>query len=112
MRKLIKGKHLGKATIVDQKTGKETPVSGMTMMMLPAKPGTCEDCATAHKPESPHNAQSLFYQYKFYNEHGRWPNWNDALAHCSEEMKVIWKSHLVAAGVDVEAGRVYPNKPK
>jgi hypothetical protein len=82
MTELIKGKHLG------------------CFAMLPAKPGTCPECAVKHEPEQPHNQQSLFYQYKFYNEHGRWPTWQDAMSHCSEEVKLLWRSELKVLGIE------------
>jgi len=85
MATLIKGKHL-------------QPFS-----LFPAKPGTCPECAVAHEPELPHNQQSLFYQYSFYNEHGVWPTWGDAMAHCNEEMKEFWKSELQAVGIEDSA---------
>lgn len=69
--------------------------------MLPAKEGTCEECAVDHPKEYPHNQQSLFYQYHFYNDTGRWPTWGDAMAHCSAEMQTSWKKSLIAHGVDV-----------
>jgi hypothetical protein len=53
-----------------------------------------------HEPEQPHNQQSLFYQYKFYNEHGRWPTWQDAMAHCTDEVKQIWREALKEHGVE------------
>lgn len=108
MRNVIEGKHLGKVTTVDMRTGKKTP-SDTKMFMMPAKKGTCEECAVDHKPNEPHDAQSLFYQYRFYNEHGRWPNWKDAYAHCDEETKSIWKLRLEEAGVEVDAGNVHPS---
>lgn len=80
---LIKGKHLG------------------PWALLPAKPGTCPECAVKHKLEYPHDQQSLFYQYKFYNEHGRWPTWEDAMAHCSDGMKVIWRGLLREHGIAI-----------
>ena len=80
---VIKGKHLG------------------PMDLMPPHEGTCSECATDHDPKLPHNQQSLFYQYKFYNEHGRWPVWEDAMAHCSEEMKAFWRSELKKLGVDI-----------
>lgn len=80
---LIKGKHLG------------------PFALFPAAPGTCPECAVNHLPEQPHNQQSLFYQYKFYNEHGRWPVWKDAIAHCSEEIKAFWLTELQNRGVEV-----------
>lgn len=73
-------------------------------------PGTCEQCAVAHDPTQPHNAQSLAYQYKFFAQHGRWPDWRDAMAHCSTEVKEAWRDALIAKGVDVDAGRVNPKE--
>lgn len=80
---LIKGKHLG------------------AFAMFPAAPGTCQECAVKHEPEMPHNQQSLFWQYKFYNEHGRWPTWEDAMAHCTDEMKECWREALLERGVAI-----------
>ncbi|OZV12429.1 hypothetical protein CIW83_09325 [Tissierella sp. P1] len=68
---------------------------------MPAAEGTCPECATKHEPEFPHNQQSLFYQYKFYNEHGRWPTWKDAMEHCSEEMKKLWTNELQSRGIEI-----------
>lgn len=80
---LIKGKHLG------------------AFAMFPAAPGKCAECAVEHAPEMPHNQQSLFYQYKFYNEYGRWPTWEDAMAHCTDEMKEYWRQALRERGVAI-----------
>lgn len=108
MRKMIEGKHLANSSYtVDLKTGKKTKTK-VNMMMLPAKEGTCEDCATAHDPNHPHNAQSMFYQYKFYNDRGRWPNWKDAMKHCAAPVKKRWTELLVEKGVDVKGGAVNP----
>jgi len=81
--KIIPGKHIG------------------SFAMLPAPPDTCQECAVKHNPNMPHDRNSLFYQYKFYNEHGRWPTWDDAMAHCSEGMKVIWRKELRKLGVEI-----------
>ena len=67
-------------------------------------PGTCPECATAHSPEQPHNQQSLCYQYKFYDTHGRWPTWADAMAHCPEEVREHWRRELEARGILVDGG--------
>lgn len=81
---LIKGKNLGCFTL------------------MPAQKGTCPECSVAHEPEQPHNQQSLFYQYKFYNEHGCWPTWKDAMEHCPEGIKNYWKKELAKRGIKVE----------
>jgi hypothetical protein len=59
------------------------------LMLLPARPGTCEECAVAHDPADPHNRDSLYYQYRFFAKFKRWPTWDDAMAHCSEDVKAI-----------------------
>ena len=68
-------------------------------MSLPCAPDVCQECAVKHDPEMPHNQQSLYYQYKFYQKHGRWPTWEDALAHCSTEMQDAWKESLKKRGI-------------
>jgi len=72
------------------------------MMLLPPKPGTCPICATAHGPREPHNAQSLYYQYRFYGVRGRWPTWADAVAHCDARIKSYWEQTLRDRGVWTE----------
>ena len=64
--------------------------------------GTCPECAVKHPQEQPHNRDSLFYQYKFYNEHGRWPKWEDAMAHCPEEVKMLWIEQLQKLGISIK----------
>ena len=58
------------------------------------------------------DAQSLFYQMRFNLEHGRSPNWTDAMEHCTPELRAAWTEGLVAAGVDVAGGAVNPAKVK
>ena len=72
-------------------------------MMMPGRvlEGTCEMCATAHDPGMPHNQQSLAYQYKFYDENGRWPTWKDAMAHCEPDVQQTWIDALKERGVEV-----------
>ena len=64
------------------------------MTILPPRPGVCQICGTKHDPELPHNKDSLYYQYKFYQKHGRWPTWDDAMAHCTDRMKRMWKEEM------------------
>lgn len=73
------------------------------MIILPAKPGFCQECGAKHEPDLPHNAQSRLYQYAFYGREGRWPTWNDALAHCSDEVRELWKKALTEKGVSLDA---------
>lgn len=56
-----------------------------TMTLLPPAPGRCVECASIHDPDQPHNLLSLYYQVKFFQEHGRTPDWNDATAHCADK---------------------------
>lgn len=78
-------------------------------MVLLAKtpPDTCPICAAVHDPAMPHNLQSLTYQYKFYDKHGRFPTWADAIAHCAHDIKIAWRDALAECGivVDVEVAQ-------
>ena len=79
--------------------------------LMPAKPGTCPECAVAHDPTYPHNQQSLYYQYHFYADRNRWPTWEDAMAHCTEEMKKFWIEELAKNGVSVQRRENGNDKP-
>lgn len=73
------------------------------IMMLGRTPeGTCPMCAVKHDPRMPHNRDSLTYQYKFYDQHGRFPSWADAMEHCDPEVKEAWTQALEAKGVKVQ----------
>ena len=73
---------------------------GMTLLgKIPE--GTCQECAVKHASEQPHNRDSLVYQYKFYDKHGRWPTWADAMEHCPEEVKEFWMQALRERGIEV-----------
>lgn len=79
--------------------------------ILPAPEGTCPVCATQHDPEDAHNAQSLFYQYTFFGAHDRWPTWEDAMSHCTEDRKKMWREELTLRGIDVANGKIYKDQP-
>lgn len=64
------------------------------MRLLPCKPGVCHECAVDHRPAEAHNKDSLYYQYKFHGEHGRWPTWKDAVAHLDAETQAMWEDEL------------------
>lgn len=64
-------------------------------------PGTCAECGCPHEADEPHDALSLHYQYSFYGREGRWPDWNDAMAHCDEQTRRAWAEALEEAGVDL-----------
>jgi hypothetical protein len=88
----------GKMQVIDAKTGDVVEERPSGMMMLPAAPGKCPECAVTHEPGEPHNAESLFYQMKFHAEHGRWPVWADAVAHCAEPVRKAWEAELRRRG--------------
>ncbi len=69
--------------------------------LLPAPPGTCPECGAKHDPGQPHNRESLLYQYTFFDKHGRWPAWSDAMAHCDEYMREKWTAALAETGIIV-----------
>ena len=68
------------------------------MRLLPAKPGTCIQCASNHEPGLPHNAESLYYQMRFQMEHGRSATWADACAHLSDTIREEWKAAMKSLG--------------
>lgn len=70
-------------------------------MLMPPAPHLCQECATKHAPELPHNRDSMFYGVKYQKEHDRAPTWADAMAHCTDEMKAFWVSALTEKGIDV-----------
>ena len=86
---------VGDVVSVDLETGEETPVEGGGLRLLPAAPGLCQWCAVKHEPEQPHNQQSLYYQMKFQAIHGRGATWSDAMAHCTDAIKAVWRKGLV-----------------
>ncbi len=85
-------------------------VAGEGMFLLPPHPSKCQECATTHDADQPHNAQSLFYQVHFQMQHGRSPTWIDAMAHCSSDVRDTWTSALIEKGVDVAGGAINPPK--
>jgi hypothetical protein len=66
--------------------------------LLPPAPGACPACGRPHDPRLPHDAQSLYYQYRFYGLRGRWPTWADAAAHCADHVRETWRELLVEQG--------------
>lgn len=70
--------------------------------LLPPKQGVCQECSVDHPPHYPHNAQSMYYQYAFYQKHDRWPTWEDALKHCDEKMRTFWIEQLKSKGIVVQ----------
>ncbi|MEI3605963.1 hypothetical protein SPD48_09695 [Pseudogracilibacillus sp. SE30717A] len=83
-----------------RKDGHITKNTGF-MMLDNVADGKCKVCATEHDEKLPHNQESLHYQYVFYDEHGRWPTWEDAMEHCEEDIKVFWKNELNKRGIEI-----------
>ena len=75
---------------------KTRDIIGFTL--LPPARDVCQECAVKHKPEDPHDANSLYYQLVFYRKHGRYPTWEDALQHCPEAIKDAWEEILREIG--------------
>jgi hypothetical protein len=73
-----------------------------SMAILPPGPGKCGICAGAHDPAQPHNKDSLYYRMKFRQQHGRYPNWTDAMEHCAPEVKAWWRTELTRRGISME----------
>lgn len=70
-------------------------------MLLPPAKDVCQSCAVKHEADMPHNQESLYWQYWFYGQHGRWPTWSDAMSHCTDEMKQKWIVALKEHGIKV-----------
>jgi hypothetical protein len=64
-------------------------------MLLPCAKNVCPACAADHPPDKPHNSESLYYQYSFFERFGRWPTWADAVAHCPKAMREFVRDFLV-----------------
>lgn len=86
---------------VDMQTGETTDDRMTPVTILPPPESACQVCGRnpAHNPTMPHDANSIYYQYAFYGEHGRWPTWTDAMAHCNNEIKAMWEKALRERGV-------------
>jgi hypothetical protein len=103
---------IGTVQTVDLQTGEVIAEQPNAMTILSPRSG-CPECGTEHQHDQPHNQQSLVYQYRFCATHGRWPTWADAMAHCSDEVKVIWRQHLIevmrARGMKIPDDLMGPN---
>ncbi len=69
--------------------------------LLKTPEDTCPECAVKHSPDQPHNQQSITYQFDFYGKHGRWPTWEDAMAHCAPDLQKRWKAALRTKGIKI-----------
>lgn len=80
-------------TTVNPETG-EAKTGPMPWRLVPPPARCCQVCAVEHDPLEPHNQQSLYYQVAFNAVQGRPPTWADALAHCDDERKTVWRREL------------------
>ena len=74
------------------------------LSILPPRPGVCPVCATPHDPALMHNRDSLYYQMRFRQKHGRTPTWADAAAHCTPEVKAQYAPEFARLGISFDAG--------
>ena len=72
------------------------------MLLLPPANDVCPACATKHEPDMPHNAQSMYYMYRFFGLRKRWPTWADAMAHCRDDVREDWERLLREGGAWTE----------
>ena len=78
----------------------ETKVGGFTL--LPCAKDVCQECAVKHEHWQAHNQQSMYYQYHFYGQYGRWPTWTDAIAHCPPSIQKQWIEQLALKDIKAE----------
>lgn len=86
---------VGTVTTVDMATGEVVETRRNAMTLMPTKDGTCPECGVDHESGQPHNRDSLVYQMRFHATHGRWPEWRDAMRHCSPEVQAAWREQLI-----------------
>ena len=55
-----------------------------------------------HDAQDPHDRDSLYYQNQFYKQHKRFPTWSDAMAHCSEITKAVFRQRLERRGISID----------
>lgn len=73
--------------------------------VVPPSPGACPICATTHAPEEPHDRDSLYYQNWFRRKHKRFPTWEDAMNHCTEDVKRKFAKKLERRGIIIERSK-------
>lgn len=73
----------------------------VSMTLLPPAPDKCQVCAADHGPEEPHNPESLYWAMARNMEGKPSPTWEDALAHCDEDVQKASAEVLAKHGVEV-----------
>ena len=67
------------------------------------KKGSCPECGEEHSSNMAHNAFTFVYRLKFYDKHGRFPTWKDAMSHLADEDKDFCIYILQRENIDVNA---------
>ena len=65
----------------------DVPKERLDAFLVQPPRNCCPVCAREHDPKQPHVLDSLYYQLKFNEKHGRMPTEKDAMAHCTKEVK-------------------------
>lgn len=70
--------------------------------VMPSPSDCCQVCGQKHPDEEPHDPTTLKYQMLFAANHpqGKSPSWEDAMAHCEENVKERWRKFLAKVGID------------
>lgn len=76
--------------------------------VVPPSPGMCPICAAKHDPAEPHDRDSLYYQNWFRRKHKRFPTWEDAMEHCTDDVKEKFVRCLERRGIilDKDKGEI------
>lgn len=85
--------------------GREVVEEQEAMLLPPDDPNICQTCNTDHPAGHPHKFESLYYQYAFLADHGRWPVWRDSFAHCDPQIQEVALRVLAKHGIDPDGGK-------
>lgn len=79
-----------------------------TFYVLPSASNCCQVCGQIHPDTEPHDPTALKYQMLFAANHpqGKSPTWEDAMAHCEEDVKTKWRRTLKTVGIDSNSSDV------
>lgn len=44
---------------------------------------------------------TFYFIYRFYDQYGRVPTWEDTMEHCSPEVREAWREELRRGGVAI-----------
>lgn len=94
----------------EERISREAPLEELVFM--PPRPGVCPVCACAHPAHMPHNPLSIYYRIMFRQEHGRMPDWDDATAHCTDEVVRQLSHELAQRGIVMRFGVTHGDTPE